>query len=456
MRRIVSTLLVREATLVATFDDDDDCFERGGIFAVGGVIEAVGPAASLPADADEVIDARGFVILPGLVCTHHHFYQTLTRNLPAAQDAELFPWLILHYPIWAGLTPDGLRSASAVALAELLLSGCTTVADHGYVWPNGTRIDDEIAVARELGVRFHASRGSMSLGRSRGGLPPDETVEDEEAILRDCERVIREYHDPARYAMTRVVLAPCSPFSATPDLMRASADLARRHGCYLHTHLCETLDEERFCLDKFGKRPVEFAESLGWSGPDVWYAHGIHVSEEETGRLGASQTGVAHCATSNMRLGSGIAPVLGQIAAGMRVGLGVDGSASNDGSHMLDEARHAMLLQRVAHGAGAMPAHEALRLATRGGASVLGRDDIGQLAPGMAADFIGVRVDGLATAGGAVHDPLAALVFCRIPNVDLSVVDGRVRVDDGKLIDIDLPALIARHNALARDFVDSK
>ena len=449
----MSTLLVCDATLVTTFDDSDRRVLNAGIFARDGVIEAIGSHELLPAKADEVIDAHGMVILPGLICTHHHFYQTLTRNLPAGQDAELFPWLVAHYPIWAKLTPEGVRSSTAIALAELMLSGCTTAADHGYLWPNGSRVDDQIAVARAMGVRFHASRGSMSVGRSRGGLPPDDVVEDEAAILRDCERVIAEHHDPARHAMTRVVLAPCSPFSVSPELMRASAELARKHGCSLHTHLCETKDEEQYCLEKFGQRPVAFAESLGWSGPDVWYAHAVHLAPEEIERLGASRTGVAHCPTSNMRLGAGIAPLLAQVRAGMHVGLGVDGSASNDGCHMLDEARQAMLLQRVAHGAGAMSAHEALRLGTRGGAEVLGRDDIGWLAPGMAADFIGVRIDTLQTAGGAVHDPLASLVFCRIPQVDLNVIAGRVRVRNGALVDVDLPELIARHNRLARELV---
>jgi len=420
----------------------------------GNTVEAVGPTAEITAQADEVVDARGLVLLPGLVCTHHHFYQTLTRNLPQAQDAELFDWLVAHYPIWARLIPEAVRASTAVAAAELLLSGCTTAADHGYIWPNGARLDDQIEVAREMGLRFHAARGSMSRGRSQGGLPPDDAVEDENAILRDSERVIREHHDPSRYAMTRIVLAPCSPFSVTPELMRASAELARRHdNVHLHTHLCETADEEKYCLEQYGKRPVAFAESLGWSGPDVWFAHAIFMGRDEFERLGAARTGVAHCPTSNMRLGSGIAPVLAQRDAGMRVGLGVDGSASNDGSHMLDEARHAMLLQRVAHGAGAMTAREALRLATRGGAEVLGRDDIGHLAPGMAADLIGVRIDGLATAGGSIHDPLGSLIFCRIPNVDLSIVNGTVRVRDGRLTGVDVPAFIARHEAAARALV---
>ncbi|MBV9438384.1 MAG: 8-oxoguanine deaminase [Candidatus Eremiobacteraeota bacterium] len=451
------TLLLRHAALVATFDDEARTYEDGAVLLRGPAIEAVGPTAALTAKADETIDARGMVLLPGLVCTHHHFYQTLTRNLPAAQDAELFPWLVAHYPIWARLTREAVRVSTAVAIAELLLSGCTTAADHGYLWPKGTRVDDQIDVAREMGLRFHAARGSMSLGRSQGGLPPDEAVEDEDEILRDSERVIREFHDPERFAMTRVVLAPCSPFSIAPELMRESALLARRHPhVHLHTHLCETLDEERYCLERYGARPAEFAEALGWIGRDVWFAHAIHMRRDEFERLGAAGTGVAHCPTSNMRLGSGIAPVLAQRDAGMRVGLGVDGSASNDSSHMLDEVRHAMLLQRVAHGASALGAREALRWATRGGADVLGRNDIGVLAPGMAADLIGVRIDTLATAGGAVHDPLASLVFCRVPNVDLSIVNGHVRVHDGCLLNVDMPSLLARHEAAARALVGAR
>ncbi len=447
----IRSLLLRHATRIATFDDDDREIVDGAILVRGGAIEAVGPTATLSAHADEIIDARGMVLLPGLICTHHHFYQTLTRNLPQAQDAELFDWLVAHYPIWARLTPEAIRASTATAIAELLLSGCTTAADHGYIWPNGARVDDQIEVAREMGFRFHASRGSMSLGRSQGGLPPDDAVENEDDILRDCERVIAAYHDPQRFAMTRIVVAPCSPFSVTPDLMRASAQLARKHGVHLHTHLCETINEETFCVERYGARPVAFAESLGWTGEDVWFAHAIHMQAEEMAQLGRVRTGVAHCPTSNMRLGSGIAPLRAQLAAGMRAGLGVDGSASNDGSHMLDEARHAMLLQRVNGGAGAMSARAALRLATRGGAEILGRDDIGALAPGMAADIIGVRVDGLATAGGSVHDALASLVFCRIPNVDLSIVNGLVRVSDGRLTDVDMRALVARHVSAARE-----
>lgn len=450
----MATLLVRDAAHVETFDAADTVLRDASIFVRDGAIEALGPAAELPRDADRVVDARGCIVIPGLVSTHHHFYQTLTRAVPGTQDVELFDWLVTLYPIWARLTPAGLRSATAVACAELLLSGCTTASDHTYLWPNGCRIDDEIEVAREIGLRFHAARGSMSVGRSQGGLPPDSLVEDEAAILADTQRAIETYHDPARFAMTRVVVAPCSPFSVSPELMRESLALARSYGVHSHTHLAETLDEERFCLERYGCRPVELAEQLEWLGPDVWHAHMVHPSTAEVGVLGVTQTGVAHCPTSNMRLGSGIAPVRALVAAGARVGLGVDGSASNDSSHMLDEVRHALLLQRVAGGALAASAREMLRLGTRGGAAVLGRDDVGYLAPGMAADLAGVRLDALALAGGAVHDPLAALVFCRPERVDFTVVNGVPLVEHGRLTTLDVERIVAQHNALARTLVN--
>ncbi|NTU84747.1 MAG: 8-oxoguanine deaminase [Chloroflexales bacterium] len=444
----MSTLLVKNADLLVTMDDSGSEIPDGGLYAVDGFITQVGPSAALPAAADAVIDARGMLIMPGMVNTHHHFCQTLTRCM--AQDQPLFGWLTTLYPIWANLTPEAVRTATKIALAELLLSGCTTTSDHTYLWPNGARLDDQIEAAHELGARFHAARGSMSLGQSQGGLPPDQVVEDETHILADSRRLIEQYHDPRPGAMLRIVLAPCSPFSVSLDLMRESIALARVYGVHSHTHLAETLDEERYCLERFGRRPVELIEDLGWVGPDVWHAHVVCPSPAEVGRLGAASTGVAHCPCSNMRLASGIAPVGALRRAGARVGLGVDGSASNDGSHMLGEARQAMLLQRVQGDPAAMSAREALWLATRGGAQTLGRDDVGQLAPGMCADLVGYRLDRVGFAGAAVHDPLAALVFCHPPMVDLSLVHGRVRVRDGELVGVDLPALVARHNAIAR------
>ena len=449
----MSTLLVKNADLIVSMDDADREWPRGGIFASDGVITQIGPTTDLPDIADEIIDASGMLLMPGLVNTHHHFFQTLTRNLPAAQNANLFQWLVTHYPIWARLTPDAVFVSTKTAITELLLSGCTTTSDHAYIWPNGARLDDEIEAAVEMGIRFHAARGSMSVGESLGGLPPDSVVEDEAAILHDSRRVIEQYHDSNRHAMLRVVLAPCSPFSVSTDLMRESVALARSYGVHSHTHLAETLDEELYCRQMFSRTPVELAEELGWLGADVWHAHVVHPHKDEIVRLGKSRTGVAHCPASNMRLASGIAPVLALQAAGARIGLGVDGSASNDGSHMLAEARQALLLQRVGNGPSALTARQALRMATRGGAEVLGRDDIGYLAPGMSADFAGYRLDTLSLAGGAVHDPLASLLFCHPPNVDLSIVNGRVLVKDGHLVEIDLPLLIEQHNIMAKALV---
>jgi 8-oxoguanine deaminase len=443
------SMLIQHANLIVSMDDSDTQWTDAAIYVTDNVISQIGPTQQLPREADYTLNAQGMVILPGLVNTHHHFYQTLTRNLPATQNVNLFHWLRTHYPIWAGLTPEAISVSTKIALAELMLSGCTTSSDHTYMWPNGARLDDQIDAAIEMGARFHAARGSMSVGESKGGLPPDSVVEDEDAILHDSQRVIEIYHDASRYAMLRIVLAPCSPFSVSPSLMRESVRLARSYGVHSHTHLAETLDEVTYCSTEFGRTPVELAEDLGWVGPDVWHAHMVHPGAEEITRLGRTQTGVAHCPSSNMRLASGIAPIRRLWEAGARVGLGVDGSASNDGSHLLGEARQALLLQRVTGDPAALTAREALWLATRGGAATLGRDDIGYLAPGMAADFIGYRLDTLDLAGGAVHDPLAALVFCHPPKVDLSVINGRIRVQDGQLLDVDLPVLIERHNAIA-------
>ena len=449
----MTSLLIQHAAHIVSMDDAATSWEDGGIYVEENIIRQIGPTEQLPRQADRVIDAHDMIILPGLVNTHHHFYQTLTRNLPEAQDANLFHWLRTHYPIWAGLTPEAISISTRTAIAELMLSGCTTSSDHCYIWPNGSRLDDQIEAAAEMGFRFHAARGSMSVGESQGGLPPDSVVENEDAILRDSQRVIEQYHDASHGAMLRIVLAPCSPFSVSPALMRQSAALGRAYGVHLHTHLAETLDEAAYCAETFGRTPVELAEDLGWVGADVWHAHMVHPAPDEVLRLGQTQTGVSHCPSSNMRLASGIAPLLPLRQAGARVGLGVDGSASNDSSHMLAEARQALLLHRVTGNPAALSAREAFWLATRGGAAVLGRDDIGYLAPGIAADFIGYRLDTLELAGGAVHDPLASLVFCHPPRVDLSVINGLVRVQDQTLLDVDLPALVSRHNAIARALV---
>jgi 8-oxoguanine deaminase len=454
---VLSTLLLKHADWVVTTRGVGTEWVRipdGGLLIRDNVIEQVGPTSELPAGAGRVIDARGMIIMPGLVNTHHHLYQTLTRAVPAAQDATLFRWLKTLYPIWAGLTSEAIYISALVGLAELILSGCTTASDHLYIYPNDCRIDDEIRAAQEIGVRFHASRGSMSLGEGRGGLPPDSVVEDEAFILKDCQRVIETYHDPDPYAMLRIVVAPCSPFSVTPDLMREAAALARSYGVRLHTHLAETLDEERFCQREFGHRPVGYAEELGWVGDDVWHVHCVHLNREEIALFAQTGTGVCHCPSSNMRLASGIAPVRAYLDAAVKVGLGVDGSASNDSSHLLAEARMALLLQRVSGNPAGLSAEEALWLATRGGAAVLGRDDIGQLAPGKCADVIGLRLDRLGYAG-ALHDPLAALVFCAPQQVDLSIIDGKVVVEDGGLLTVDLGPVIERHNRIAHELLDA-
>jgi len=453
------TLLIRDADVVATMDDQRCELKRASVYVRGPAIESVGPADTLPRDADEVIDARGHVVIPGLVNTHHHMSQSLTRAIPAAQDAELFGWLRTLYPIWAGLTPEMVRVSTQVAMAELLLSGCTTSSDHLYLFPNGVRLDDSIEAAHAIGMRFHAARGSMSVGESAGGLPPDALVEREADILADTQRVIETHDDDGRYSMLRVVAAPCSPFTVSRDLMRESAALARALGTQMHTHLAENDHDVAYCRAKFGMTPAEYAESLGWVGDDVWHAHCVKLDPAGVAAFARSRTGVAHCPCSNMRLGSGIAPVRQMLDAGVPLGLGVDGSASNDGAHLLGEARSAMLLARVGRsldpfgcdqGPREMTARDMLAVATRGGAQVLGRDDIGQIAPGMAADLALFDTRTLAFAGGAVHDAVGALLLCAPAPAAFTVVDGRVVVREGRLTTVDLGPLIERHNRLAR------
>ena len=449
----VPTLLVKNARMLATMDDVGTEIPDGGMYAVDGFIEQVGRTSALPDTADEVIDATDHVVIPGLINTHHHFCQTLTRAVPGAQDAGLFDWLRTLYPIWARMTPDDVFTSTQTALAELALSGCTTSSDHQYLFPNGSGVADQVRAAAEIGLRFHAARGSMSLGESDGGLPPDSVVQDENTILEDTEAVITEFHDPADGAMLRIVVAPCSPFTVTPELMREAAEQARRHGVHMHTHVAETLDEEQFCLETTGQRPVEMMEDLGWLGDDVWFAHGIYINDTEIARMAVNGTGVAHCPSSNMRLASGIAPIRGYLKADVRLGIGVDGSASNDGNHLLGEARQAMLLSRLAaapslDGGELLTAREAIRIATRGSARVLGRTDVGSLEPGMCADFVAVNLNRLEYAG-AWHDPVGALMFASPTRVDMTYVHGKAVVKDGDLVDFELQHLVERHNAAA-------
>ncbi len=455
----MSTLLIKNAQVVVTMDDHRREIMDGGLFIKDGFIEQVGESDQLPTKADQVLDLTGHIVLPGLVNTHHHFYQTLTRVVPEAQDANLFHWLKTLYPIWARMKPEDIRISTKTALAELALSGCTTASDHLYLFPNGSRLDDEIEAALEVGVRLHASRGSMSLGESKGGLPPDSVVEDEKQILKDSQRLIEAYHDSTPGSYTQIVLAPCSPFSVTGDLMRESAALAREYGVQLHTHLAETEDEVDFTIKKFGKRPVAYMEEVNWIGSDVWFAHSVYLNDEEIGVYADHDCGVAHCPSSNMRLASGAARILDLTAAGVDVGLGVDGSASNDGSHMIEEARQAMLLARLRAGikgasrsgeenAPIMSARQVLELATRGGAAVLGRKDIGSLEPGKAADFTAINLNRIDYAG-ALHDPVAAVIFCAPVKVDYTVVGGKLVVKEGKLTTLELPKLIETHNQAA-------
>ena len=460
----MSTLLIKNAAILVTMDSHRREIAGGGLYIRDGFIEQVGQTNELTAQADEILDMAGCIVLPGLINTHHHFYQTLTRVVPAAQNSNLFNWLKTLYPIWGRMTGDDIRISTQTALAELVLSGCTTASDHLYIFPNGALLDDEIQAAGEIGVRIHASRGSMSLGESKGGLPPDRVVEDEDFILKDSQRLIEQYHDPNPGAMVQIVLAPCSPFSVTPSLMESSAVLAREYGVHLHTHLAETQDEEAFCIEKSGYRPVAFIEKLKWLGNDVWFAHSVHVNQDEIKLYAKTGSGVAHCPTSNMRLASGIAPLMDMLRVGVKVGLGVDGSASNDGSNLLEETRQAMLLARLNAGLkGAsksseetpplMTARKALEIATLGGASVLGRTDLGSLEIGKCADLFAINISRLEYAGG-LHDSVAALIFCAPVRVDHTIIAGKIIVKEGNLVNVDLPSLVERHNRAARRLVD--
>lgn len=448
----MGTLLVKNIHTLVTMDEQRRELHDAALFVQDGIITAVGSLDKMPAQtADVILDGNNRIVVPGFVNTHHHMYQSLTRVL--AQNDELFSWLKKLYPIWSRLTSEMVYVSAKLAMAELLLSGCTTSSDHLYIFPNDVKLDDEIRAAQEIGVRFHATRGSMSLGESRGGLPPDAVVEDEDAILSDTLRLIEQYHEAKRYAMVRVAVAPCSPFSVTRDLMREAAVLARSYGVRLHTHLAENDNDVTYSLQQFGCRPGDYVEDVGWVGQDVWHAHCVKLNTDEVQLFGQTRTSVCHCPSSNMRLASGIAPVRTMRDAGVKVGLGVDGSASNDSGHLLAEARQAMLLQRVQGNAAALSARDVLEMATLGGAAALGRDDIGVLASGMAADFAMFRLDTIGFAGG-LHDATAALLFCTPVQAEQVVIQGRLVVQDGNLVTDDLPVLIEQHNALSRQLID--
>ena len=435
--------LIRNARLVLTMDDAGSEIPNCDILMRDGVIVEVGQGLS---SAGQVLDAAGCLVTPGLVNTHHHLYQSLTRAVPGGQDALLFGWLQTLYPIWSRFGPEEMYVSAQVGLAELMLSGCTLTSDHLYLYPNGSRLDDTIAAAADIGMRFHPTRGSMSIGESDGGLPPDSLVEDERAILEDCIRVIDAHHDASDGSMCRVGVAPCSPFSVSRDLMRDAAVLARDKRVMLHTHLAENDEDIAYSLEKFGCRPGQYAQDLGWTGDDVWHAHCVKLDDQEIDLFARSGTGVAHCPCSNCRLGSGIAPVRQMRDAGVKVGLGVDGSASNDVGNLVLEARQSMLLQRVSLGADAMSAREALRIATRGGAEVLGRDDCGQIAIGKRADLAIWDMNGIEAAG--TWDT-AALLLAGPTQVRDLFIEGRRVVASGQITSIDLSKTIARQNAMA-------
>ena len=442
--------LLKGFDAVATMDEDRREILGGSVLVEDHRIVAVGKTIDT-GGVDRVVDGRGMVLLPGMVNTHHHFYQTLFRNVPGAANMELFDWLVFLYERWKFIDEDAVRTSASIACSELLLSGATTTTDHLYLFPKGQDgiMDAEIAGATRTGIRFQPCRGSMSLSKKQGGLPPDSVVQTEEEILADCVRVIERYHDPAPFAMLRIALAPCSPFSVTLDLMRESVKLADEYGVFLHTHLAETRDEEAHCLARLGARPVDLMEDLGWLREDSWFAHMVHLSEGDRAKLSAARVGMAHCPSSNMTLGSGIAPVVPLMDTGVKIGLAVDGSASNDTSNMVREVRQAMLLQRVRYGASSFSARDALYAATMGGARVLGRDaEIGSIEPGKAADLIAFDMKSLSFAGGRV-DPIAAVVHCAADRVSFAMVDGRICVREGRLTDESLYDEIDRHNRIS-------
>jgi len=441
----MTKFLIKNARVIVTMDPTRRELADCDLLLKDGVIAQIGQ--NIVAPDVQVVFAHGCVVTPGLVNTHHHLYQSLTRTVPGGQDALLFGWLKTLYPIWSRFGPDEIFTSAAVGLCELALSGCTLSSDHLYLYPNGARLEDTIFAAQEVGLRFHPTRGAMSIGESQGGLPPDALVEKEEIILQDCIRVVDAFHDPLEGAMLRVGIAPCSPFSVSRDLMREAALLARDKGVMLHTHLAENDEDIAYSLAKFGCRPGEYVQDLGWVGDDVWHAHCVKLDKTEIDLFARTKTGIAHCPCSNCRLGSGIAPLRALRDAGVPVGLGVDGSASNDAAHLLSEARQAMLLQRVALGADAMSTREALEVATLGGAQVLGRHDCGQIAVGKRADIAVWDLSGLAAAGA--WDPVAALVLCGPMAVRDLFVEGRQIVQGGQITSIDLPKLIEKQNKLA-------
>ena len=454
----MSVILIKNIHTLVTMVSDAKPLHNVDLLIRDHLIAEIGPNLNLPeGEEGTILDGRWRVVYPGFINTHHHLYQTLTRNIPLVQDAKLFDWLLGLYEVWRELMPDAVDISTRIGLGELLLSGCTTSADHFYVFPKTAPeefLDIEIDAAREMGMRFHPTRGSMSRGKSDGGLPPDDVVQDPESIIKDCDRIINKYHDASEHSMCRVVLAPCSPFSVTTELLKQTSLFARDKGVQMHTHLCETIDEEAFCLETLGMRPLEYMESVGWVGPDVWFAHGIYFNDDEIDILAQTGTGIAHCPASNLRLGSGICKVPQLMEAGVNIGLAVDGSASNDASNMVREMQMALLVHRVGTAVDAMPAKNVLQLATRGSAQVLGQPEIGQLKVGMAADLAGFRLDRIDFAG-AMHDPASAILFCGGGiRADFTIVAGKIRVKDSKLVGMDELELFHKANEISERMLE--
>ncbi|MFC1521082.1 8-oxoguanine deaminase [Elusimicrobiota bacterium] len=450
MSRSRKSILLKNALVVGTMNDKGDEISGCDILIEGREIKKVGK--NIRAQGARVINVSGCVVVPGFVNTHHHLFQTLTRAIAQVQDAKLFDWLVHLYGIWKRVTPEAVYTSALVGLGELMLTGCTTSSDHFYIFPKGrgsNMIDSEIDAAKKLGIRFHPCRGSMSRGKSKGGLPPDEVVQSEDVIMKDSERVVKKFHDPEKFSMCRIALAPCSPFSVTTDLLKLTAEASCRWKVRLHTHLAETIDEEEYCKSMCGMRPLEYLDSVGWVGPGSWFAHCVHMDPGEIKRMAQAGACVAHCPTSNLRLGSGIAPVRNFLNAGVCVSLGVDGSASNDASDMLGEVRQCMLVHRVKTGVDSMTARDALRIATRGGAKALGRDDIGSIEPGKAADIAVFDLDRIDFAG-ACHDPLASIVFAGASHrAKWVIANGKIVVKNGMLVNINEQKLVKQANKAA-------
>lgn len=450
----MKSIIIKNADVIVTMDDRRTVIRDGSIYIEKNKIISIGESKDVDYSADVEIDGRNKIVLPGLINTHHHLYQTMFRNIPAVQNAHLFTWLTELYEIWREITRDAIYISAMTGIIELLLSGCTTTSDHLYIFPPEDRgiVDEEMRAAKELGIRFHPCRGSMSMGKSKGGLPPDDIVQDENEILNFYRKIIERYHDRGKFSMNRVVLGPCSPFSVSDELLIEARELARKKGVFCHTHLAETKDEERFCMENKKMRPFEYMKSVGWLGRDVWFAHCIYLNDKEIKKMAETGTGVSHCPTSNMRLGAGVAPIYQMIENGVNISIGTDGSASNDSSNLLYEVRMAMLLQRAKYGVDKLSATQALELGTVGGARVLGRDEIGSIEPGKAADIILINLKQIGFAG-ALHDPVTAVVFCHSYGVDYSIINGNLVVKNGKVVGVNMDDIIEMQNEISEEII---